>query len=261
MKKILNFKLIIIFLILFQIISCDNNKKEKKPLIIISKLHSEKNYSNRLKSIDSNIVLKNMYVLSLDSVNFYLKIASGILLTGGEDVSPDKYGMQSEINRCGYIDLKRDSIEMQLIDYALKNNIPLLGICRGEQILNVAMDGSLFVDIPTDFGKEIVHRSSEKTAEHYVILDKESFLYSICRTDSGMVNSNHHQAVNVLGKNLKSSAHSSDNLIEAVELVDKSKHDFVIGVQWHPERLDKNHKLSFPIFSQFLFFVKKRSEK
>ena len=233
----------------------------KSTIILISKKHSEETYSNRLKSFDSTVVLINMYELSSDSTNYYLKAASGIVLTGGEDVSPQKYGMETEIERCGAIDLKRDSIEIRLIEYALENNIPLLGVCRGEQILNVATGGSLFVDIPTDFGQEIIHRSKEKIAEHYVVLDKKSQLYSICKTDSGLVNSSHHQAVNILGNNLKASAHSPDGLIEAIEFTDPLKYNFVIAVQWHPERLDKNHKLSYPIFKKFLFSVKNTDKK
>ena len=259
----LSFKLLIIFLLFFLIIQCNSkNNTDKKAIILISKKHSEETYSNRLKSFDSTVVLINMYELPSDSIDYYLNAASGIVLTGGEDVSPQKYGMETETERCGAIDLKRDSVEIRLIDYALKSNVPLLGVCRGEQILNVATGGSLFIDIPTDFGQKIIHRSKEKIAEHYVVLDKKSQLYSMCKIDSGLVNSSHHQAVNMLGKGLKASAHSPDSLIEAVEFSDSLKYNFVIAVQWHPERLDKNSKLSYPIFKKFLSAVEKyRKEK
>ena len=112
--------------ILFSCDTCVNKSDEL--LILISKTGSDKSYVNWLTEVDSNIICVGMYSLNDDEQLCYLSQADAILLTGGEDISPDKYGKGGDKDRCGTIDLRRDSIEINLIRFALENEIPILGV-------------------------------------------------------------------------------------------------------------------------------------
>jgi putative glutamine amidotransferase len=138
-----------------------------------------------------------------------------------------------------------------MIRYAMENHIPLLGICRGHQILNVANKGSLIIDIPSDYDTTIVHRGGDG---HMVRIMEGSLLADLL-PDSGMVNSSHHQAVEVLAPGFQVTAMAPDGIIEAIEPVDRMSHPFILGVQWHPEtlvRADENHPFSLPILQKFV---------
>jgi len=184
-----------------------------------------------------------MYALDYDSVAYYFNNCSGLLLTGGADIEPDKYGKGEEIDRCGSLDLKRDSIEILLIELAKQKNLPILGVCRGEQILNVASGGSLIIDLPTDVGTEVTHRIKGKKAFHDVRLDSTSVLYEITQADTGRVISNHHQAVDVVAPHFVVAARSADGVVEAIEYENIKEH-FMVGVQWHPEVMLDSQPLS-----------------
>ena len=99
-----------------------------------------------------------MYGMTIDSALFILSTCQGLLLTGGEDVNPAFYGKLNELSKCEAIDNYRDSLELALINQALLVRMPVFGICRGEQILNVALGGTLLTDIPTDAGTKVAHR-------------------------------------------------------------------------------------------------------
>ena len=129
--------------------------------------------------------------------------------------------------------------------------MPILGICRGEQILNVANGGSLFTDIPTDIGKTVSHRN-DSLAYHHVTLAEGSLLYKICGVKEGTANSAHHQCVDKIAGNFVVSANADDGVVEAYELKDLKSYPFMLGVQWHPERLDAKNPLSTPIDDYFI---------
>ncbi len=250
-KKKITFIIIVAFISLF---AC-NEKKNDRLIVLISKKQSKYTYTKWLKKIDNEVKLVYMYDMQKDSVEIYYKKASGFLLTGGEDVNSELYGKADKAGRCEGFNLKRDSVELDMIRYALKNKIPLLGICRGEQILNVSEGGTLIIDIPTDYGTTILHRKkkdTDKTPMHKVKLKKNSLLYKICGVDSGVVNSWHHQAVEKIAEGYNAVAFAPDSLIEAIELKDTTKHPFVLGVQWHPERLNIKNNLSGKIGKAFL---------
>ena len=259
MKKYLFISIIAIF------ISCDTQKhvksdKKNTPIILISK-NSTGRYSEWLVKMDTSIIFIDMYsVKNQDSMNYFLNKANGIIISGGEDVHPSLYGKVSEINRCGTIDTYRDSLEIKMIKFALQNNIPLLGICRGLQIMNVAQNGSLIIDIPTDIGSQKLHRNNGKTY-HTVFLDTASYLYSITKIDSGEVYSNHHQAIARLAETFKISSFAKDKVIESIELQDTTTHQFVLAVQWHPEMMKPENPLSYNIGKTFLFKVKQNCSK
>lgn len=134
--------------------------------------------------------------------------------------------------------------------------MPVLGICRGEQILNVSNGGSLFTDIPTDIGKKVSHRN-DTMAYHHITIKEGTLLYKICGVKEGIVNSAHHQCVDKIAGNFVVSANADDGVVEAYELRDRNFQPFMLGVQWHPERLPKDSPLSLPIAK---YFIQKASE-
>lgn len=203
----------------------------------------------------------NMYTVSTDSIDYYLSMADGIIISGGPDVNPVIYGKASETERCESIDNRRDSLELRMISYAMENNIPLLGICRGHQILNVANKGSLIIDIPSDYDTTVIHR---KGGDHMVKIVEGTLLSDLIVPDSGLVNSSHHQAVEHLAPGYRASAFARDGIIEAIEPVDLDGHPFILGVQWHPETLireSENHPFSLPILLSFMEEVHEVSSK
>jgi len=215
------------------------------------------NYEKWLSEINSEIVYIDLYHIPFEEAIEILKECSGIVLTGGPDVHPERYGMAFDSARCE-IDLKRDTLEFELIKLAHELKLPLLAICRGEQILNVAMGGSLIVDIPMDYDTIITHRCEDsQNCFHDVMLVENTLLSKLCGISIGEVNSNHHQGVSQLAYVFIASAYSQDGLIEAYEWKDKENNSFLIAVQWHPERMDWNSSLSYPIGRKFLDEVEK----
>jgi putative glutamine amidotransferase len=215
--------------------------------IIVSK-DTKSVVGNWLKSINPEIEIISAYGLSYDSLQMYLKKASGLVLSGGEDVHPKFYGKESYLSLCGTIDIYRDTMEFGLIDYAMANDIPLLAICRGQQILNVRNGGTLIPDIPTFFpGSE--HRSKEEYV-HTITPVSGSWITGLSSEDTILVNSRHHQSVDIPGFGFEVAAYSPDSIIESIFYTDTIAHSFILGVQWHPELL--NDSLSFNIGRLFL---------
>jgi putative glutamine amidotransferase len=177
-----------------------------------------------------------------------LSEVEGILLTGGVDVDPSLYG-EPPLPRLGKIDPLRDYYEINLTRKALQKKKPVLAICRGIQVLNVALGGTLYQDIYTQIENPIKHGQTAPRFHptHNVEILKDSKLYEIFKTSEIRVNSFHHQAIKDLGQNLIATAWSGDGLIEGVE---KNDEEFVLGVQWHPERMIKGEMIK--IFKAFI---------
>jgi gamma-glutamyl-gamma-aminobutyrate hydrolase PuuD len=155
----------------------------------------------------------------------------GILLTGGGDVAPAMYG-ESAGPETEPPDPGRDAVEAGLIDEALVRNLPLLAICRGMQILNVRLGGSLIQHLPN--AERHVRRTPDRSMPaHKVVIEQGTMLASIAQCATWDVNSRHHQAVARLGKGLRICARDAeDGTIEAIEFPGRR---YVLGVQWHPE--------------------------
>ena len=262
-------KILIPFIITALFFSCKNEKQELKKntepdevVILVSKDPNNK-FKDWLHTYTdtSTTIFTNMYAVnSEDSVNMMLSRADGIIISGGEDVYPGLYEQEHDTIRCGSIDRHRDSLDIQMISYAFQNKIPLLGVCRGHQILNVAQGGSLIVDIPEDFGSPRMHRNNGGTT-HRVYIKKNTYLHSIVKVDSGDIYSNHHQGINILAEGLSICSRAPDSLIEAVELSDTTQHPFVLGVQWHPEIMEISSPLSGTIGVEFIKKVNAYNEK
>jgi putative glutamine amidotransferase len=176
---------------------------------------------------------------------------TGILLTGGGDL--DLRYFDGEPNPAiGIPSPQRDELELALVKMAIDTDWPLLGICRGVQVLNVALGGTLFTDIPTQFQTGINHSTPADKGRyflaHQVKIAADSTLATIMKTNVTGVNSFHHQAIKELAPGLKVSARATDGLIEAVEFPGMTRS--VIGVQWHPENLQaiQCHKALFEEF-------------
>jgi putative glutamine amidotransferase len=215
------------------------------------------NYLKWLKKGDSTILGINMYELRIDSALLKLENCSGLLLTGGEDVHPQFYGKPEEVKNCSEIDIHRDSLEIALIKKALSLKMPILGICRGEQIMNVVLGGTLIEDIPTYFlghnKVSVIHQCKDYlNCYHSVTVVPHTLIRSIMKSDSGYVSSNHHQAIENLGQGLRRNAMSGDKLTEGIEWENPDNKSFLIGVQWHPERMDIQSDYSGKLLHAFL---------
>ncbi len=162
----------------------------------------------------------------------------GLLLSGGSDLDPSYYG-EKPIPELSVTLPERDSFEMALLELALRRGIPIFGICRGLQILNVGLGGTLYQDIPAQLGRDVLkHRQTTPKWQptHEVFVDAASQVGGIVRRDTLKVNSYHHQAIKDLADGLVISARSSDGIVEAVEYRDLSEH-WLVGVQWHAEAM------------------------
>jgi putative glutamine amidotransferase len=217
------------FLFLF---SCH---KEQQKTIILSKASS-----NYIKWIEAeNVIVLDAYTIkNTDSI---LALADGIILTGGEDINPLQYNDTINLAVCGDINYQRDTLERKLFDFAFKNKLPLVGVCRGMQMMNVASGGSLYGDIPTEIGTTVIHRNNGEVMHEIVLCDTSSLIF-LTGTDTIMVNSWHHQGLKIMPNHIRVIARSFDGLPEAV-VMDKSEHPFMIAVQFHPERLGKDNAI------------------
>jgi putative glutamine amidotransferase len=158
----------------------------------------------------------------------------GLVLSGGEDVDPARYGEKPN-PALGAVQPARDTMEFHALDCALQRGMPVFGICRGAQVLNVHFGGTLYQDIDTQRPGNLRHQQTaawDRDA-HGITVEPESLLCSIVRERRLFINSFHHQAVRDLGTDLRVVARADDGLIEAVE---HTTYPWLLGVQWHPER-------------------------
>ena len=168
-----------------------------------------------------------------DIVSLLGKI-DGLVITGGNfDIDPNIFG-ESSVHKTVKLKENRTNFELLAAEIMLKQNKPVLGICGGEQLINVLYKGSLIQHIPDEIKNPIEHeqKNPRNEAGHSVTIQEHTKLYSIISKQNIMVNSAHHQAIKVPGKGLIVNALSNDGVIEGIE---DPKKTFCIGVQWHPE--------------------------
>lgn len=177
----------------------------------------------------------------------------GILLSGGVDIDPSLYN-ETPHHTVTRISSERDKFEARILSDAFQRNLPILGICRGMQMLNVALKGSLIQDLPSCscVKSYIRHDDPERHRSeiaHTVCISRRSLLHHVLGLEEVQVNSFHHQAIKRLGKGLVAAAWSGDGIIEAVE---SPGMDFCIGVQWHPESFWNRDETFAPLFETFV---------
>jgi putative glutamine amidotransferase len=193
----------------------------------------------------------------LMTVDEALADADGLLLTGGDDVAPSRYGEERHPT-VHEVPPDRDNFEIALAREARKRNLPLFGICRGLQVLNVAAGGSLVQDIASQVPGALEHKQQGPRKEpfflaHEVWMEKDSLLARLMRerlndADSCEVNSRHHQSVRQLGAGLRVTATAPDGVVEAIE---DPANTFCLAVQWHPENFHQTGEFR-PLFEGFV---------
>lgn len=261
MKRVTHQKSILLshgalFVFLIFMLGCSSNPPVK---IGISK--ASRNYIKWLTRADSTIQVIDLYSLPIDSAVNKLKDCSALLMTGGEDVYPGWYGKENDTIRCTEMNRHRDSLEMALISNALQQKMPIFAICRGHQILDVFLGGTLVIDIPSDIRSPIKHQCDDYLhCFHAVLVKPNSILARLSGCDSVNVTTNHHQAVENLSPMLSANAFAHDSVIEGFEWKRPDNKSFLIGVQWHPERMEKNNPLSGRLADEFINQAKKYSE-
>jgi len=173
----------------------------------------------------------------------------GLILSGGDDVSPLLYG-EEPLTKLGPTSPERDAFDKLLIKYAIVQKKPILAICRGVQILNVAFGGSLYQDLSYKEEANIRHDQYSRTdmPTHTVIIHEDSKLFAILG-HSALVNSFHHQAIKRVAEGFKVTATARDGVIEAIE---KEGEDYVVGVQWHPEMMAAKTPAMLALFRNFV---------
>ena len=186
--------------------------------------------------------------LSKASLERLVRGLDALLLTGGGDVDPATFGEEPHPTLYE-VAPARDALETQVTLIALERKTPLLAICRGIQVLNVALGGSLHQDVATEPGTQIQHSQKEAREQttHKVTVTPRSRLGRVLGAEDLEVNSFHHQVIKSLGRGLVPVAWAPDKLVEGVELDDDSQ--FVLGVQWHPEHLVGNSEPARRLFS------------
>jgi putative glutamine amidotransferase len=186
----------------------------------------------------------------------------GLVFTGGEDVHPKFYGQEHRLLELDpkEVNLDRDEFEMDVMKSAMENELPVFGICRGLQLINVYFGGSLILDLPK-LGKSGHEKSSGYDQLHPIEVVADSQLRGLVNAEAGAVNSAHHQAADRIGEGLKVSA-SSGGITEGLEWENPDGKPFLLLVQWHPERMrDSESPFSRNLILSFLHVAKQTDHR
>ncbi len=222
------------------------------------------NFTNYLQWFDENDLGDSFELVTLsfeeNNIEDMLQ-CDGFLLTGGVDVHPSLYdGAEQYSNMPNTFQQDRDHFESKIYRHAQQLKRPVLGICRGLQLVNILEGGRLIQDLGEQ--KNQVHRKLETDKKHSIEVDSSSLLYRLSGVVSGEVNSAHHQCIDPLSlpSSLKAVAFADDQTIEAIEYSDASNKGFMLCVQWHPERMDNKatNPLSINIKKAFLNAITQR---
>ncbi len=190
------------------------------------------------------------YVRDEQTLAEFVAFCDGFLFSGGADIDPRRYGEEVK-ETCGGIEPYRDAMEFLLFQNVMGASKPILAICRGIQLVNAALGGTLYQDIPSEYDTSIAHRQTEPkfSPSHEVNVLADTPLYGLVNTDRIRANSFHHQAVKTLASGLQVMATADDGIIEAVWAPD---HGYLRAYQWHPERLFESEESNRLIFEDFI---------
>lgn len=212
-------------------------------------------YGRWLQAVDPSVEIVDLTGHTSEAAMAMLGVCDGLILSGGPDVDPERYEEPAKRSLCGPIDAERDALEFAIVEGARELSIPVLGICRGAQVLNVAYGGTLHPDLPTTKPSDVEHRQLDGVdSAHEVHIEPGSILKHIAGVLDTGVNSAHHQAVERLASIFTPSALSPDGVVEAFEWGDATMggKPFLLAVQWHPERMVYDEPLSLNIARHFL---------
>ena len=190
------------------------------------------------------------YVTNEESIDAFVSVCDGFLFTGGADVSPARYG-EEKSECCGNVQLFRDELEFRVFDKIYPTGKPIMAICRGAQLVNVALGGSLYQDIPSEVKTEIAHRQSEpkNVPTHRLNVLPDTPLYELISKSTIEANSFHHQAIKKLSDELQITALADDGIIEAAS---SKGNRYIRAYQWHPELLIDTDSDNFLLFKEFI---------
>ena len=236
----------------------------KKPIIGVTPSVDEEN--NRclvqpgyLESIDRAGGLPLMLPLTDrdEDIAQILALCDGFLFVGGPDIEPWRYG-QELLPECGPQNVQRDAMEWKLMEAVLAADKPILGVCRGIQVLNAVLGGTLYQDIPSQYDTQLSHSMPEppynRVAHPFRVVAGTPLA---CLPPAEGINSRHHQAILDLAPGLEIMAYSADGIIEAVRMPDKK---FVWAVQWHPEAFWEEDGIHIELFRQLVHAAGKTGE-
>ncbi|MBS0656372.1 MAG: gamma-glutamyl-gamma-aminobutyrate hydrolase family protein [Verrucomicrobia bacterium] len=190
-------------------------------------------------------------VPDFDVMQQQIDAVDAVVISGGQDVDPQHYAEEA----CTWLGAtcpERDAYELKVVKYVVQQKKPLLGICRGQQLINVAFGGSLYQDIAQQFSSNALSHSQiheRHEVSHAVELKEDSWLFEVYKKRTIDTNSFHHQAVKALAPGFRVSCCSPDGVIEGIEKVEGS---FVCGVQWHPEMMTEHHADMHRLFVAFI---------
>lgn len=205
-----------------------------------------------MKLIERADALPVILPLTTDSVELWhcFQLCDGFLFTGGHDVHPSVYGEEPR-ETCGPACVDRDIMEKYILQHAIANDKPVLGICRGIQLINALLGGKLYQDLPTEAPSAVEHHMSAPYNKpiHSVTVLEDTLLADIIGSGEYLVNSYHHQAVKELAPGCKPMAIAEDGIIEALQV---EGNRFIVGVQWHPEFIFKKDENCIKLVEAFI---------
>lgn len=205
-----------------------------------------------MKMLEAEGAVPVMFPLTTkkEELDVLISLCGGFLLTGGHDVTPSFYGAEKS-PRCGECCLTRDIMDGYVLKKAVETDLPVLGICRGIQLMNAAYGGTLYQDLPSERKGGVEHHMSPPydRVAHKAKIIEGGLLYKIIGKDTVGVNSYHHQAVKDLSPAFNVEAVSEDGIVEGISMPNKK---FVLGVQWHPEFFYRADEVSKKIVAAFV---------
>jgi len=242
----------------------------KKPIILISSFRepsahggdlerdaAESSYVSAVLAANGNPLVVP-YGAKYEDITELALIADGLLLPGGGDIEPAHYG-QDLHEKTENVSKERDELELSLVKAFLEKRKPIFGVCRGAQILNVAMGGSLCSDIECETNEPLHHWKKEGLSaadqfpedSHSIEIEDDSVLAEFFGLKETVVNSLHHQSIKAVASGLRIGARSNDGIIEGIESVHMNER-WLLGVQWHPEAILERHPENKILFERFI---------
>lgn len=236
-----------------------------KPLIGVSPSISENERLYQISSHNISAISKAggmpiilPYVTNENDIKQMVQTIDGLYITGGTDVDPNLYGEEPH-QKLETVYPTRDNFEQSIIKETLMLDKPILGVCRGCQILNVAAGGNLYQDIYSQISGNLIQhyqKSPKGHGSHEIHIRKDSLLHQLVGVERWRVNSRHHQASKNIVNSFQVSAKTIDGIIEAIE---SKEHTFVLGLQWHPENMvSANDQLAIKIYEGFIKSCEKK---